>query len=199
MQHTVEDCHGGCSRNFKLRVHLCIVSILLIGDAKAVDQSSYRSNVHCVQKWSKDQSLGYAVRNANSRWWRWADVNCSWTSCQVRHDPVSAGISDAELFLEPLDKDYMIKDINNGGNVKTDEGSNVTDVGCFNNVVENLAQRRLSRVTLAVSWLQNVPVRWRTDMWFQSNDSQPFHIRWQVVLVSFSFIRLLRMAVQRTG
>ena len=45
----------------------------------------------------------------------------------------------------------MINDIKSGGNVKTDEGSNVTDVGCFNNVVENPAQRRLGRVTLAVS------------------------------------------------
>jgi len=43
----------------------------------------------------------------------------------------------------------MINDIKSGGNVKTDEGSNVTDVGCFNNVVENLAQCRLGRVTLA--------------------------------------------------
>ena len=51
---------------FKLRVQLCIVSILVIGDAKIVDRSSYRSNVHRVQKWSEDRSLGYAVRNANS-------------------------------------------------------------------------------------------------------------------------------------
>ena len=70
---------------------------------------------------------------------------------QVRHDSVSAGISDAEHFLELLDKDYMFNDIKSGGNVKTDEGSNVTDVGCFNNVVENLAQRRLGRVTLTLA------------------------------------------------
>ena len=73
------------------------------------------------------------------------------SGCRVRHDPVSAGISDAELFLERLDKDYMINDMKSGGNVKTDEGSNVIDVGCFNNVVKNLSQRRLGRMTLAVT------------------------------------------------
>jgi len=45
----------------------------------------------------------------------------------------------------------MINDMKSGGNVKTDEGSNVIDVGCFNNVVKNLSQRRLGRMTLAVT------------------------------------------------
>jgi len=62
-----------------------------------------------------------------------------------------ASVSDAELFLDPLNKDSEINDIKRSGNVKTDEGSNVTDVDCSNNVVEDLAQRRLGRMTLAVS------------------------------------------------
>ena len=35
--------------------------------------------------------------------------------------------------------------------VETDEGGDVTTVGCFNNDVKNLAQRRLRRMALAIS------------------------------------------------
>jgi len=45
----------------------------------------------------------------------------------------------------------VINDIKRSGNVKNDEDGNVTDVGCPNNIVEDLAQCRLSRISLKLT------------------------------------------------
>jgi len=45
----------------------------------------------------------------------------------------------------------MINGVKSSRDVQTDEGGDVTTVGCFNNVFENLAQRRIRRMALAIS------------------------------------------------
>jgi len=50
-----------------------------------------------------------------------------------------------------LNENLVTNGVKCSRDVETDEGGDVTTVGCFNYVVENLSQRRLRRMALAIS------------------------------------------------
>jgi len=50
-----------------------------------------------------------------------------------------------------LNENLVINGVKCSRDVETEEDGDVTTVGCFNDVVENLAERRLRRMALAIS------------------------------------------------
>jgi len=80
--------------------NLSIVSIVMVVDTRVVDQSSYQSDVHHVQKRTHYWSLRYTKWNVHSRWCRCTDTDCGWTSCEVRCDPVPQWCRTLPLAVE---------------------------------------------------------------------------------------------------
>ena len=77
-QHTVGNWHQGCGLVFL---------------------SERRTSCTNADPEGQNWSMRYTNWNVYSRRCRCTDTDRGWTSCEVRLDPVRAGISDAELFL----------------------------------------------------------------------------------------------------